>query len=281
MNPENRQGSRRSRARAGVGPDRSGDAAALAATLPVGPSSVVESPIMAHRVTALVLTLALALTSGCARPLDSLRADPTLTFREVQRGRVALLPVAARAADVTLEELTLLDEILRAAFDERARGLKRVPDARVVRAIGTDFTSWDTVVRFANTGEADARALSHLGESLGARYLVFTSVDYEEIGSPLSDFERAWSYQSGQSPWPRGSGDWKVFGRKNRYQGAARTTSQIVATVTVMDVETGQARWEGKHRVARAVGNTVHAPKPSRVAWPLFSQMAAALPHEE
>lgn len=234
---------------------------------------------MAPRLTALALTLGLALTAGCARSIDSVHADPSLTFREFQRGRVALLPVAARAKEVTLQELSFLDEILRAAFDERAHGLRRVPEARVVRAIGTDLTNWDTVVRFANTGKTDARAVSRLGAAVGAKYLVFTTVDYEEIWNPLGDFEKTFMYQSGKNPWPRGEGDWKVFGRKARYQGSALTTSEIVAAVTVIDVETGQTRWEGKHHVARAVGNTRQDPRPSKLAWPLFSQMAAALPH--
>jgi hypothetical protein len=236
---------------------------------------------MAPRLTAVALTLGLALTAGCVRPIDSVRADPTLTFREVQRGRVALLPVAARVREVTLEELSLLDEILRAAFDERARGLRRVPDARVVRAIGTDMTNWDTVVRFANTGKADAHALFRLGAAVGAKYLVFTTIDYDEIWNPFGEFEKSFMYQSGKDPWPRGPVDWTVYARRARYQGAPRTTSEIIAAVTVIDVETGQARWEGKHRITRAVGNTKQDPRPSKLAWPLFSQMAAALPHGE
>jgi hypothetical protein len=229
---------------------------------------------------AAALAAGLGLATGCAPSIDSLRADPTLTFREVQRGKVALLPVAARAQEVTLEELTYLDRLLALAFDRRARGLRRVPSDVVVRAIATDATNWETVVRFANTGKADIRALDRLSGSVGAQYLVFTSVDYDEIWNPFSDFERTVAYSAGPSPWPRGSGDWHVFGRKNKYQGPPPSTSELVASLWLIDVEAGQVRWEGKHRVLRSAGNTTSAPKPSRAAWPLFSRMAAALPHE-
>lgn len=216
------------------------------------------------------------LGSGCASQpeLASLNADPTLTYREVQQGKVALMPVAASARTVPLDELSAMDATLELAFDRNAHGLQRVPRETVLRAIESDPELQQTVLRVSDTGKADARALRRLGKAVGARYLLFTVADYTEVRDPHVEFQAVSETLTWSSEWAHGTD--KFVPNSLRIQEP--TTSELSVTAALLDVDAKQVRWQGSHRVARAVGNTVHNPRPSRVSWTLFSELTAALP---
>jgi hypothetical protein len=227
-------------------------------------------------VAAIATAVGVVFGSGCASQpkLSSLTADPTLTYRDMQQGKVALMPVAASARTVPLDELSALDATLEVAFDRNAHGLARVPRAAVVHAIEADPENRDTILRVSDTGKADARALRRLGKAVGARYLLFTVADYIEVRDPSVEFQAMSETMTWSSEWAHGTD--KFVTSSLRIQEP--TTSELMATAALLDVDTKQVRWQGTHRVTRAVGNSVHVPRPSRLSWTLFSEITAALP---
>jgi hypothetical protein len=207
--------------------------------------------------------------AGCTRPIQAVRADPTLTGRDLTEGKVALLPIAARPSELTLEQLTVLDEALAIAVRENAHGLTPVPQATVIRALATDATNHAAVIDFAQTGTIDAPAVVRLRKATGARFLLFTKVDYHEMRNPFTP--HATGADSGR---PR---LWANAVDKETLIGP-EPISEIIAVSTLVDASTRKVRWEARHRVVRSVGESTDAPRPARVSWTLFSELSAHLP---
>jgi hypothetical protein len=217
---------------------------------------------------ALGLVLFGALT-GCAPPIQSLRADPTLTGRDLAAGRIALLPIAARPTEVTLEELQVLDEALSVAVRENAHGLEPVHHATVIRVLETDPASYAAVVQFAETARVDAPAVVRLSKLTGARFLLFTKVDYHEMRNPFTP--HATGFAEGRTQlWANAVDKETLIGPE--------PISEIIASSALVDATTRKVRWEGRHRVVRSVGESPDAPRPARLSWTLFSELTAHLP---
>jgi len=243
---------------------------------------------------ALVGLLGLAFAAGCAPQLELVQADPALSHRELSKGKVAVLPVSADVREVTLRQLKRLDGILGFAFDARANELARVPPTTVFRAIAGDRATWEAVIDCYNTGKIELSAVRKLSRAVGARYLVFTYLWYSEIREGLTSASqasdaRARAEMQGVDPdYAAQKASFVNMIRStttdlpssNGSHGGGDVTPELVGYVALVDADTGEVRWKGKHRV-RAGGGDPWALDSSRLAWRLFSQMVGRLPQPE
>jgi hypothetical protein len=257
-------------------------------------SSPRAAAVLWQRVALAMVAIASVLVTGCRPSLESLHVEPRLTFEELEKGKVAVLPLSAKIREVTLRDLERLDAIYAYAFDQHAHGIRRVPSRVVLAALESNYTNWDTVVRFADTHRADYEALQWLSIAVGARYLIFSRIEYAEIYDTSQSFTQLAAMKSGSIPVTCGPAKdalavttrvpramWSTRQSMADFSANICSTSQVAGFVTVVDARTGTAPWAAAHRISRTVGNSRFESNPVPLAWALFTDIFERMPEPD
>lgn len=233
----------------------------------------------------LVALLGLVLTSACAQTSATCLVDSAASRSVLERGKVAVLPVAAPAEEVPLPELQVLDGLLEVAFERHAAGMPRPAPRDVQQAISGSQANWDSMVQYSNTGTLTRVGLKRLAASIGARYLMFTTVSYDATRDPFATYSR-WADKramAGDYRAPTSAGRLTPFdpregsGERLDSPFVEDAVSRLTGTMQLVDGITGEVIWQDYNEVLRDHGN-MQIDNPSRLAYTLFSEMVAHLP---
>jgi len=212
------------------------------------------------------ILLGALLLGGCASSTPSVAkgpSAPTLTHRALSGGRVALLPVAARAEQVPLYDLLWLDRYLGRSFDIHVPGVPRVSNDEVRRTLA-EPDAYEAVITLARTSKVNVGTMRTLGERLGARYVVFTTVDYIVYSNPVTTLQMGYGQVA----------------RELSVAADAYSSVSLDARIVIIDTEEGRVCWESEHGIVRQ-GAVTGEPHAQKLAWTVFSVIFGRLPAPE
>jgi hypothetical protein len=212
------------------------------------------------RLAALVGAMFLAGCGSAATNGPVVSASSTLTHHELAKGRLALLPVAAKLDEVPLYDLIWLDVHIGRAFDQRASGIQRVSNGDVRRVL-QDPEMYEAIVNLARTKKVNSATLKQFADGLGVRYVAFTTVDWGLVTNP---FDTALMGAGPTATERMGAGE--VY-----------SSAKLDARVVIIDAYEGRVCWESEFGSSQFVAK-IGDPHAQKLAFMVFATIFGTLP---
>ena len=198
---------------------------------------------------ALIPAVMIAPLSACAWKPEIVRADPTLTSRDLVNGKIAIMPVKFDNDKATPKERYRTVSGLRRAVQQLREDIPVMSNPTLNKALEGSLEEEAVMLRIYDITGSDPNAFTEYRQSLGARYLILSRLNYDQ----------------------------RDVGGGGRLPNST-TESTLSGTVSILDVTEGRVVWEGKFSTTRSGVDTIVDPSPSVHALPFFSTFVKAWP---
>ncbi|MDI1445624.1 hypothetical protein [Polyangium sp. 6x1] len=192
--------------------------------------------------------LGLGVVTGCAWKPTILRADPSLTSKDLVTGRVAIMPVKFDDERVGPRERALLAGQFVRALRQNRQDIPIASSAAHDRALQGALEEEALFRRVYDDGGTDPSRLTELKATVSARYFILSRLHYEQV--------------------PHGAGS----------MGGNTVESTLSGKVSIVDTTSGGVVWEGEFQSTRSGVDNMVDPHPSAHALPFFSTFVRAWP---
>lgn len=187
--------------------------------------------------------------SGCAWKPEIVHADPSLTSNDLVQGKMVVMPVKFDSDQFKPQERSLCGLLFVRAVRQNREDIPLVSSDKINNAFNGSLEDEAELLKIYEKGAMDANAIAAFGQSIGARYLVLTRLNYDQ----------------------------RAVGGGGRMANST-TESTLNGDVSILDTTTGNIVWQGTFSSTKSAIDTIVDPSPSKHGLPFFSTFVKAWP---